>query len=465
VQSARSGEIKVVRWKRKSAIAFSLLISSAFFSADAATPETKYLLFQVFTRGKVNDEKVYQAFPPFSEMTHTVQDIVSTIGNTGDKLHKLGFALGPISLGNSDEDVLRLIRDSFQLAKEKDIAVSLHIDDQMFWGGRKDLAADMNNLEWLDWNKTPNSGRRIEWGPEPVKIAPQLCLNSPGVRDAVKKRARLMGLAIREEVDKLKKMNKEHLFAGLIAGWESQIGRAFDGNKILGYCALSNKGFSAKNPPKDFDAELVNVVREFIELWAQELHSAGVEKNKIYSHIAFTPQGLFEPQKSLSYAQALGFGTAEVAFSKYYRPGFTTYPEEGTFLEIHKELAKRGTPPWISAEAANVVPNGLPGEPSMESFLGKIFNHGAVAVNIMAWGIGGEAEKNKNIFRLTTESTEAIEAYRKFLQGKKLTEKERPADAFSPAKLRQKLGIIQKEAPLWAKKQGASLRSAERWKN
>lgn len=66
------------------------------------------------------------------------------------------------------------------------------------------------------WNKTPSAGRRLEWGPEPFKIAPQLCLNSPGVKNAVKKRAQIIGLAIKEEVEKLKKIDKEYLYAGVI---------------------------------------------------------------------------------------------------------------------------------------------------------------------------------------------------------------------------------------------------------
>jgi hypothetical protein len=89
--------------------------------------------------------------------------------------------------------------------------------------------------------------------------------------------------------------------------------------------------------------------------------------------------------------------------------------------EVRNEVAKRGNPPWISAEGTNIVPTGMAGEATMETYLGKMFNHGAVMVNIFSWGIGGEAQKN-NFFRRATENAEALSAYCKFLSGGKLQE-------------------------------------------
>ena len=51
----------------------------------------------------------------------------------------------------------------------------------------------------------------------------------------------------------------------------------------------------------------------------------------------------------------------------------------------------------------------------METYLAKMFNHGATLVNIFSWGIGGEAMKNMS-FRVVTEGEEALRAYRKFLK-------------------------------------------------
>ena len=117
----------------------------------------------------------------------------------------------------------------------------------------------------------------------------------------------------------------------------------------------------------------------------------------------------------------VNFALPEVAFSSAYRPGFSTYPEGATFKEIYAVLAKHGTPGWISAEGVNVSPTSMPGEPTMETYLGRMFNHGAVMVNVFSWGIGGEAMRD-NFFRQATENPEALAAYAKFLRHETLVE-------------------------------------------
>ena len=119
-----------------------------------------------------------------------------------------------------------------------------------------------------------------------------MCFNSPDIQAAVKKRASLIGAEVEKEMDTLKASGKEHLFAGLIAGWETQIGRDLETDRPLGYRALSHRGFSESNPPKDPDLERVHIVKEFMELWANSLHATGIPREKIFCHIAFTDQGL-----------------------------------------------------------------------------------------------------------------------------------------------------------------------------
>ena len=257
-----------------------------------------------------------------------------------------------------------------------------------------------------------------------------MCFNSPAIVAAVKDRAGLIGAEIKQELAALKSQGKEHLFAGVIAGWETHIGQDFETNRPLGYRALSHRGFSESNPPKDPDLERVRVVKEFMELWANSLHAAGTPREKIFCHIAFTSQGLRAADAKESYAEKVHFALPEVAFSSAYRPGFSTYPEGSTFKEIHAALAEHGSPGWISAEGTNVSPTSMPGEPTMETYLGRMFNHGAVMVNVFSWGIGGEAMRN-NFFRRATENPEALAAYAKFLRGEPLVES--AAQGFSGA--------------------------------
>jgi hypothetical protein len=429
-------------------------------SAEGPAPETKYLMFQVFIMGAPvyavgapNDVSKPAAMASKQEIASLVQDILDAVGSSGDRRFKLGFTPGLLALDHSDQDVRRLIRDSFAIAKEKNVAVAFHLDDSMFWGSRRDLSGDAANVEWRDWNKTPNTGRRVDWGPQPSRFAPQLCFNSPAVRRVVRLRARMIGKEIAQQTALLKKEGRAELFAGIIAGSETMIGQDFKTGDYLGYCALTNRGFSAAHPPKNLDRERESVVREFMELWAKELAAGGVDKDKIYGHIAFTPQGFTEVDRhglSFTPGETAHFATSDVAFDPAYRPGFSTYPMPGTFFAIYKELGPRKFPPWASAEGTNVVPNGMAGEPTMESYLGRMFNHGAVFVNIYSWGIGGEAQRRKNMFRLATENDEAVAAYRKFLRGETLTEA--PLGTFTIADLRARMNRIQKELPAWVRK-------------
>jgi hypothetical protein len=278
-----------------------------------------------------------------------------------------------------------------------------------------------------------------------------MCFNSPEIQAAVKKRASLIGAEVKGEIDGLSASGREHLFAGVIAGWETSIGRDFDTNLTLGYRALSHRGFSETNPPKDPDRELAQVVRQFIELWASSLHTAGISRERIFCHIAFTPQGLRGADAKETYAKQGQFAVPEVAFSAFCRPGFSTYPEPSTFKEIHAVLAQHNSPGWISAEGTNVVPNGMPGESTMETYLGRMFNHGAVMVNLFSWGIGGDAMRN-NFFRRATENPEALAAYAKFLRHETLVE--RAPSGFSGEAFQQKMRRIQKELPDWVRKSG-----------
>ena len=117
-----------------------------------------------------------------------------------------------------------------------------------------------------------------------------------------------------------------------------------------------------------------------MELWANSLHGGRCALRTEYScHIAFTPQGLDHKEK---HKTASHFSPSDVAFSSAYRPGFSTYPEGGTFKTILAIVAEHGSPGWISGEGVNVSPTGMPGEPNMETYLGRLFNHGAVLVNI-----------------------------------------------------------------------------------
>ena len=262
---------------------------------DAVSAEAKYLTFQLMTGlpGYAGPQPLSGHFALSKlQLDAFVHDVVKAIGTTGDAQHKLGFTVGPLCFNMSDEETRQFIHDAFAVARENDVAVALHIDDSISWGERKDLLSNPDNIETADWNQEPNTGRRTDWGPNPTKFPPQMCFNSPGIQAAVRERASLIGVEVKKEMDALKTAGKEHLFAGVMAGWETYIGRDFETGRSLGYRALGHRGYSESNPPKDPDLERVHIVKEFMELWANSLHAAGIPREKIFCHIAFTSQGL-----------------------------------------------------------------------------------------------------------------------------------------------------------------------------
>ena len=141
-----------------------------------------------------------------------------------------------------------------------------------------------------------------------------------------------------------------------------------------------------------------------------------------------------------------------MAFGKYHRPGFSTYPQPWRFDDIYEELAKHKQVAWASSEGTNLQLGAGPGQSgmTMETYLAKMFNHGATLVNVYSWGIGGEANRNMS-FRVVTEGEEALRAYRKFLKGEPLIEAKTDALTLLE-RLPPKIHKIQKEFPAWMQK-------------
>ncbi len=421
--------------------------------------KTRYLAFQIFTR-TFDSNALRQNFPPGPEDLHgTVVDLANRVGLAGTEGRRLGFILGPLAFDNSDEAVRALIDEGFDIALETGVAVGFHIDDSMFWGRLNELHT-RDNIEWLDWQGTPNTGRRLDWSTSPTKISPQLCFNSKDVRDAVLARATLIGHEISQGLGRLHAAHADHLFLGVIAGWETQIGRDFDSGQYLGYCALTNAGYSANNPPPDIDAARSKIVTEFIDFWAKSLGDTGIPRNKIFSHIAYMSSSMYRLGQHANpaavaapYLQIVNFTPPPAAFCKHCSPGISTYPQPGHLDQWREELAKHGNPPWASCEGTAVDPGeahrtgrGM----DMEGYLGNLFNHGAVLVNIFGWGVGD----SNNPFRRTAENANALAAYQKFLRGEALNETPIPVPSIPPADLADKVHEVQAKLPGWIQQNG-----------
>jgi hypothetical protein len=393
--------------------------------------DPNYLVFQIFTAGPgfrtAGDRHAITSIPDKYFLESAVSNIVSRIGERGDKNHRLGFALGPLALDHTDEQLRTLIRQSFEIARSQRVAVVFHIDDSKFWMNREDLWKNSANVEWLDWNGTPNTGQYLHWG-EKWKLAPVICVNSREITEEAYRIAnKVIGAAVAEELSGLNAEEINEVFGGVIVGWETNIGEDYKTRSRLGSCALTNRGFSKSNPPENSDEELEAALNEWIGIWAGGIADAGIPENRVYSHTAFKSQKQYEeehPRESdkatLSYRKYVGYATPSASFGYQWRAGFSVYPEREVIESIYQELERRNNPRWALAEGANVVMHdGRPrvADESMESYLARMFNHGAALVNLFGWGIPGP-----NPFRISTESDDSIKAYRKFLRGGSLTE-------------------------------------------
>jgi hypothetical protein len=398
--------------------------------------QPRYLAFQIYPASGSSQMRQFFFSQP-KDLQTIITELKDRIGVTGTDNRHLGFILGPLAFDNTDEEIRELIASGFSVALKTAVAVGFHIDDSMFWGRLKELNKP-ENIEWLDWSGAPSGGRAIKWDPpNSAKILPPLCLNRRAVQNAVKARATLIGNEIAKGIAELREAGEEDLFIGLIAGWETQIGRDFDTGKTVGYCALTNAGYSEKNPPANIDAARSQIVWAFINLWAQALIEAGVPLGKVYSHLPLDSEE-----------------GASSAFCSFCVPGVSTYPFPGFVDMWLKELGKHGNPPWASSEGTAMDPRearqggrGI----GMEGYLGSLFNHGAVLVNVFGWGLGDES----NPFRKIAEGSDALAAYRKFLDGEKLGEAQVP-DLLStlPANLRVKIQKVQAALPSWLQKHG-----------
>ncbi len=299
-------------------------------------------------------------FPDKAVLREYIEDIKGRIGAIGDRQSRLAVVLGHLSFDHDDAEAIKFIDLGFELALETDVAVGFHIDDSMFWARRRDLWSDPKNVEALDWDGTPCTGRSLLWGKEPSVAPPQMCFNSKVIQREVQRRSALIGKAIQAGVNRLRQLKRPELFAGVIAGSETSIGQDFKTGKYLGYRALINRGFSREHPPRDMDLEREKVVQEFIELWTTGLADTGVSPQKIYSHTCFLSRRAFggddkqinymKRKGEITYSQHNHFAPPSVAFGKYHRPGFSTYPQAGLFDDIYEEMARHKQVGWASCE-------------------------------------------------------------------------------------------------------------------
>src|SRR5262249_44771179 len=173
--------------------------------------------------------------------------------------------------------------------------------------------------EWRDWSETPAGPLQIGWLPN-VRLAPQMCYENQTVRQFVMHwTTDVLGREIKRQYDRLVAAGKPELFAGVIAGWES--------NLADGYCSLSHLGFSAQRPPADFDHAREQVLQRHIEDWAKGIYDAQIPKDRIFTHVSPIGERAYQElvarvplERIRQIPQSAAFRAYWTAFNRYSNP-------------------------------------------------------------------------------------------------------------------------------------------------
>lgn len=371
-----------------------ILLLVPLSASAAATPE--YLLFNVFI-GSIDSDGVYSQTVTPAEIDTFAQTVVGKIQVPAPVPNRiLGIDVGPVSMDQGAANATAVINQAFSIALTDNLAVAIHLDDRMFW--KKAAFADGTPLlgtpgtaEWTDWNGDPAPPLSIGWI-QSTDLAPQMCYDSPPVQAWTQYwLGAVIGPAIEAGYQNLVRAGKPQLFAGVFSGWESNI--------MYGYCSLSYLGYSAANPPANFDLAVETALQAHISLWSQYLAAAGIPTNKIYTHEAWPTVMPF------------------VGFNSYSQPGWTNYNWSDSFEEIYSTI---GTRPWVQSEGSNVVLGNCIGACASpynwNTYLAASYNHGASLVNIF-----GAFQNQPGAFA-NAQGPQAIAAYKAFLKGESLVE-------------------------------------------
>jgi hypothetical protein len=386
---------------------------------QGATPQ--YLLFHIFI-GSVDTAGVYSQTMPANVILDVAQTIAATIRPAATSSKRiLGFDIGPISMDQGAAGAVTTINAAFDIALATDMAVAIHLDDYMFWkqatwpNGRS-LLATPGTTEWTNWSGSPAGPLTLSWIPN-TNLAPQMCYDSPEIQAFVNYwLLDVIGPAIAVQYDRLVLAGKPELFAGVFAGWES--------NLSYGYCSLSQLGYSSQNLPSDYETAREAVLQQHISLWAQDLYNSGIPKNLIYTHLATISAAAYAAlQATLTPAQiealpdSTAFRAFWTAFNPYSNSGWSNY-NQGVFQDIYNAV---GVKTWTQSEGSNVIlgncnDSACPSPYDWESYLAASYNHGANLVDIF-----GAFQGETGAFT-SAQSTQAVAAYQKFLEGETLIE-------------------------------------------
>ena len=398
-------------------------------NAIPTTDEVQYLDFNMGSEGGSCDDSNLGAID-----CH-VAALAQRIGEVGDgHTRQLGFMLLLYPWNQPDIEITTVIAETFRVALARNVAVHLTIETHYFWEHRPDLwnffdassagydPANVANVEWSDWNRTPNRMRYLDWGVPQALGTPHMCYLAPRVQSEVARMAGVIGAAVKAGADQLAAAGHPELFSGITVGsepsldnytsvdtWDPSLGQLMNQDgapKVrLGYCSFAQLGYTTAQPPADLAAAAANVNQRFIESWASVLVSSGVAKSRLYTHVAASADG----------TDILDFTNApiSVAFIDSARPGWTTYPWaklQDNFDPLTTALEAHGSPHWGGTESAPF--DGVHAIPVYD-YLRRHYAAGATVMVMNTGATGGLGDA----LHEAVYGVDAMADYQRFLRG------------------------------------------------
>jgi len=401
--------------------------------------DLRYLLFQTTVTPRGRDA--------YREYKKEVSKIVSEVGIQEVATNRqLGFGIIIAPFMMSEKEMPQIIDAAFRVALETDMALQIAFESHYYWFARPDLwnwfdpkkpgydPENKKNVEWIDWKGTAVKARYLDWG-TPVPLPPHMCYNSKKMLAEVRRLiTQIIGPAVQSGIRRFKEAGKEHLFSGITVTSEPSLDNYSVVHKInrrlskfidkmggpkvsLGYCALTNKGYSRSNPPKNLQRALAEINQDWVAYWAKQFVDAGFSPSKLFNHVA-AAAGL-DNSTNVMEAALVEFTRAPlwITFNAYSTPGFTTYPTGSLlddFSEIYSQLEKKGVKRWAGVEA-----NILGTQVGWEEYIQRHFDHGAVMVNVMDYFQTSYPGPNPSKEQGPAGSS-ARKAFQTFLKGQRL---------------------------------------------
>ena len=141
----------------------------------------------------------------------------------------------------------------------------------------------------------------------------------------------------------------------------------------LGYCALTNAGYSRNKPPADINAALTEINGNSCNFGT-----------KNFLRLGYLARDFIRTSRPVQ-PDRNNNAPIGIVFNSYVRRGWTTYPEgclQDGFQPLYDKLARHGNPAWGGVEANVGAGNAFVRSHDWETYLAWHYNHGAKLVGI-----------------------------------------------------------------------------------